>query len=51
LTDPALEEAASEEMQKRACLALADVATTQEDLKTFSWAPVTSSIGAVPVKG
>uniref|UniRef100_A0A8C6H887 NTF2 domain-containing protein n=1 Tax=Mus spicilegus TaxID=10103 RepID=A0A8C6H887_MUSSI len=53
--EPALEESAPEDVQKSTSLAPADVAPAQEDLRTFSWASVTSKnlppSGAVPVTG
>ncbi|ERE76032.1 ras GTPase-activating protein-binding protein 1 [Cricetulus griseus] len=53
--EPALEEAAPEDVQKSASPAPVDVAPAQKDLRTFSWASVTSKnlppSGAVPVMG
>uniref|UniRef100_A0A2K5JP27 Ras GTPase-activating protein-binding protein 1 n=1 Tax=Colobus angolensis palliatus TaxID=336983 RepID=A0A2K5JP27_COLAP len=54
--EPVLEETAPEDTQKSSSPAPADIAqTVQEDLRTFSWASVTSKnlppSGAVPVTG
>ncbi|XP_023568867.1 ras GTPase-activating protein-binding protein 1 [Octodon degus] len=55
-SEPVLEEAAPEDAQKSSSPAPTDIAqTAQEDLRTFSWASVTSKnlppSGAVPVTG
>ena len=55
-SEPVLEETAPEDVQKSSSPAPADIAqTVQEDLRTFSWASVTSKnlppSGAVPVTG
>ncbi|XP_006864011.1 PREDICTED: ras GTPase-activating protein-binding protein 1 [Chrysochloris asiatica] len=54
-SEPVLEDSAPEETQQRASPAPADIAPAQEDLRTFSWASVTSKnlppSGAVPVTG
>ncbi|OWK12095.1 hypothetical protein Celaphus_00003775, partial [Cervus elaphus hippelaphus] len=55
-SEPVLEETAPEDVQKSSSPAPADIAqTAQEDLRTFSWASVTSKnlppSGAVPVTG